>query len=367
MGGATNWIGGLSLLAAALVPASVAGAAQPSSPASAEDCAPRNGLAFVCGLNRPEDMVAVPGTRWLVAGASDPGTPLALVDTVARQARPLFTPQTPSAWDRRLYPACDAPPPPAQFSNLGLSLRADGPGRFTLHVVSRQPRNTVEVFSLDAGGATPTLAWKGCIRLPGELKGNSVTTLPDRTVLVSVLEGLGGTAEAALQGRNTGAVFEAAPGAAVFQAIKGTELPTPNGLEVSPDGKEFYVVSSFRQTFFVFSRADPTAPPRQVRAPFNLDNLRWSGGRLIAAGSRYDEPHCGGLRRFVDGALWNLACHRGYEVAEIDPATLTWKSVAYAEPNPGLGGVATALILGDELWLSSVFSPRIGYRRLPGR
>ena len=330
-----------------------------------ESCAPSQGLSYVCGLDRAEDIIPVPGTRWIVAGAFGGGGGLALVDGEAKQAWQLYSAVTPSAPDRKTFPGCATPPDPATFKTLGLSLRQVGAKRFMLYAVSQLPRLTVEAFELGTGADRPVLTWKGCVPLPGTYVGNSVTSFADGTILVTVLQGLDGMmADAAIEGKNTGAVFQAAPGAPVFTMLEGTRLPTPNGIETSPDGKEFYVVSGFRQSFFVFDRSAPSGPVRETRAPFNPDNLRWSAGRLIAAGSRYDEPACGGVRRFVRGVLFNASCHRGFEAQEIDPVSLRWTALAYGPSNPAFGGVATAIVVGDTLWLSSVFDRRIAYRPL---
>ena len=50
-------------------------------------CAPANGLNFVCGAQNPEDLVPVPGTRWLVASGMREGAGLKLVDTADKTAR----------------------------------------------------------------------------------------------------------------------------------------------------------------------------------------------------------------------------------------------------------------------------------------
>ena len=75
------------------------------------------------------------------------------------------------------------------------------------------------------------------------------------------------------------------------------QLAGNNGIEISLDEKEFYVVSFGTHTVVAFSRQDPRKPLRQSVAPgFMPDNLRWSGNRLIATGPMYDEPACGGTR-----------------------------------------------------------------------
>ena len=54
-------------------------AATPSINAQSPACAPSNGLNFICGLQKPEDLVLIPGTRWLIASGMDPGAGLHLI------------------------------------------------------------------------------------------------------------------------------------------------------------------------------------------------------------------------------------------------------------------------------------------------
>jgi hypothetical protein len=65
-----------------------------------------------------------------------------------------------------------------------------------------------------------------------------------------------------------------------------------------------------------------------------------------------------------------MGCHRGWVASQLDPATMTWKILAYGEPNPDFGGIATALVIGpkgkETLWLSSYQMNRVAYRALPG-
>jgi hypothetical protein len=104
-----------------------------------------------------------------------------------------------------------------------------------------------------------------------------------------------------------------------------------------------------------------------VRTPwFNLDNIHWSGDRLIAAGMMFDEPACGGTRKQILDAKGDLACHRGWVAAQLDPVAMDWKILAYGEPNPAFGGIATALVIGDTLWMGSYQMDRAAYRPLPG-
>src|SRR6185369_5362234 len=157
-------------------------------------------------------------------------------------------------------------------------------------------REAIEVFDVDATGAKPALTWKGCVPMPEGLPANSVASFADGSFVTTVLLMPGKTFADSVAKRPTGAVYEWAPGKKGFERIKGSELPGNNGIEVSKDGREIFVVSSGFQTIVAMSHSNPT---RQLRAteplPFTPDNVHMgTDGRLLTAGMKNDEPACGG-------------------------------------------------------------------------
>ena len=335
-------------------------------------CAPMNGLSFVCGAQNPEDLVPIPGTRWLIASGMRDGGGLKLVDTAAKTARPFYTgspaQQRP---DKTLFPRCPASPDVSLFNAHGLYLRrARAAGTYLLYVVSHRPLESIQVFTVDVQSAEPTLTWTGCVPMPEEnknrLAANSVAAFSDGTIIATVPQRTGSTNVQRLRGEPTGDVVEWKPGSDGFRVIAGTQLAGNNGIEISLDEREFYVVSFGTHTVAVFSRQDPRKPLRQTQAPgFMPDNLRWSGDRLIGAGPMYDEPACGGTRLAVVDNPVLTACHRGYVVAQLDPETLVWTVLAYAMPNPNIAVVSTGVVMGDTLWIGAANSEGIGYQPLP--
>jgi hypothetical protein len=343
--------------------------AQPvAGPAGSGDCGSTAGLAFVCGAENPEDLARIPGTRWLIASGFSPGAGLKLVDTAARDLRRWYTGAPDQVRpDRKAYPACPGPVDPRLFNARGVSLRAQGDGRFTLHVINHGGRQSVEVFAVDARPPAPTLTWLGCLPMPGGQVGNAVATYSDGTVLATVLTRPGTTITDFVQGKVTGAVYQWAPGDTAFRLLPGTELPGNNGLETSRDDRQFYVVAFGLHSVLVYSRADTSRPLRQALAPdFMPDNIHWDGDRLIAAGMRYDEPACGGPRGLINGVADPMTCHRGYVVAQFDPATGGFRTLAYGEPDPVFNAVSAAVVIDGELWLGAFRADRLAHRPLPG-
>lgn len=339
-----------------------------ATPSQAASCTPVNGLSFVCGIQKSEDLVQIPGTRWLIGSGLTDGGGINLVDTEAKVASRFYT-GAPAQLrpDKKLFPNCPNPPDVKTFNVHGLALHdGQSPGLYNLYAVSHGALESIQVFAVDARGAAPALTWTGCAPLPAP--ANAVAGLSDGSILATILLRPGTTAADFISGRKTGAVYEWKPGGADFRLLPGTELEGNNGIEISRDEKEFYVAVSGTQTVAVYSRARTAKPLRQVRTPwFNLDNVHWSGDRLIAAGMMYDEPACGGTRKQILDAHGDLNCHRGWVAAQLDPKAMTWKILAYGEPNPVFGGIATAAVIGDTLWLSSFQADRVAYRTLPGQ
>ena len=73
---------------------------------------------------------------------------------------------------------CPGKPDEAKFSAHGLSLQTGTAGVHTLYVVHHGERESVEVFKLDARGASPRLTWVGCVVYPAGVFGNGVAALP---------------------------------------------------------------------------------------------------------------------------------------------------------------------------------------------
>jgi len=330
-------------------------------------CNPTGGLHFVCGAEHPEDLAHVPATPWLIASGFSDGAGLKLIDTrddslrrwytgAPRQIRP----------DSSAFPGCPTPPDPAVFNAHGMSLRPAGEGVYTLYVVNHGGRESIEVLTVDSREPEPTLAWKGCVVLPSGMAANSVAAFHDGTILATVLTRPGTTITDFVAGKRTGLVLSWRPGTRQFDALKGTELPGNNGLETSADDKAFYVVAFGWHAVVAFSRAHPGKPLWRAVAPgFMPDNIHWDGGRLIAAGMQLDEPACGGTRKIVAGKADDMRCHRGYTVAQLDPATRSFRILAYSEPNAEFNGVSAAVIVHDELWLGSYQADRLAHRPLP--
>jgi hypothetical protein len=338
-----------------------------AKPSLLANCKPSPGLHFVCGASKPEDLAHIPGTRWLIASGFSDGAGLKLIDASAKTLRTWYTGSAAQIRQRSgPFGACPSPPDPKTFNVQGISLRISNSGIHTLYATNHGGRESVEVFSVDGRADAPVIAWNGCVVLPEGVAANAVASFSDGTILITELTRKGTTIADFVNGQKTGAVYALAPGASSFTLLAGTELPGNNGLETAPDDSEFYVVAFGWHSVVAFSRADPSRPLRTATAPgFMPDNIHWDGGRLIAGGMRSDEPACGGARKIINGIADSMRCHRGYVVAQLDPASMNYRLIAYAEPDPVFNGVSGAVLIGNELWLSSYQADRIAHRTLP--
>jgi hypothetical protein len=351
-----------TILAAAIAVSAIvllpsAHAAQPAA------CVPSGGLTFICGVQNPEDLVPVPKSQWLIASGMAPGSGLHLVDTRAKTVRNLYSAGVPSARaDRARYANCPGPLDPKLAVLHGLSIRSAPGGRYTVYATNHGGRESIEVFELNTSGAAPTATWIGCVLMPTGMAANSVAAFSDGALVATVLFLPGKTFEDAFAQRNTGAVFLWTPGEKTFRMLPGTELSANNGIETSPDDREFFVVSTTTKRIIAYARDKPGAALRTAQLKeFSPDNVRWTAdNRLITAGMIDDEPACGGPPKDEKG----IRCARGYVAVSIDPRTMAATEIARGPATPAFTGTAIAMRVGDQLWLGSFNADRIAYRSL---
>jgi hypothetical protein len=348
-------------VAALLAAAASTQAATP--PTEAPPCTASGDLKFVCGIKGPEDVVAVPGTPWLIAGSMVPGGGLHLINAETKVTRVLYPGDSaPVRMDER-YKSCPGAPDPKQLIAHGLSVRG-APDGATLYVVNHGGRQSVEVFDVKTRGATPTLSWKGCVEMPAGVEANSVVSFADGTLLATVFTLPGKTLEDAFQGRLSGAVYQWHPGGARFELLPGTELSGNNGIEVSKDEREFYVASTGGRNVVVFSRTQPAKVLREVKMPgFFPDNVHWSSdGRLILGGTVESDSGCPKGATPAEQMKIMMTCPQGFMAAAVEPTKLRVDVLAKVKPNAAFSNVSTGILVGKELWFGSWSTDRVAYR-----
>jgi hypothetical protein len=348
----------------ALTAFSFAGLHASTAHAQGSSCAPSGGLRFVCGVKNAEDLVLVPGTTWIIAsGMAEGAGALSLIDANEHTSSALYPGENPQAAHDAAYPECTTPPDPSKLQTHGLSIRAGSGGHSTLFAVAHGARESVEVFDVDASGPRPTVTWKGCVPMPNELAANGVASFADGSLVATVLILPGKTFADSVAKRPTGAVYEWSPGEPGFEQIEGTELPGNNGIEVSADGREIYVVSSGFQTIVAFSHENPATQLRSTQSlPFTPDNVHMGpDGRLLTAGMKNDEPACGGTPGPQHTLEKLSTCPRGTIGLAIDPQTMRDTVLVETQANPVFSNATMILPVGDEIWIGSFSSDRVAY------
>ena len=243
----------------------------------------------------------------------------------------------------------DDPPDPAKAITHGLNLRAGADGHSTLYAVGHGAREAIEVFDVDATGAKPAVTWRGCVPMPEGLAANSVASFADGSLVATVLIMPGKTFADSVAKRPTGAVYEWSPGKHGFELIRGSELPANNGIEVSADGREIYVVSSGLSNRRRVRARNPTKQLRTTRPlPFTPDNVHMGAdGRLLTAGMKNDVPECGGPPGPQHDLEKLSTCPRASSALAIDPATMKDTLIAESPAIPTFSN-ATMVLVGRQ-------------------
>lgn len=127
-------------------------------------------------------------------------------------------------------------------------------------------------------GPEVEFTWNGCVELPAGTMGNGVA--PDTngdgfyvTNFMSPGDSLGGFT-AIFEGKNTGYVLHWSP-ATGWAKVPGTEMPGPNGIAVSKDGRDLYVANWGGRELRRFD-LEKNGQPQVLALDLMPDNLRWS-------------------------------------------------------------------------------------------
>jgi sugar lactone lactonase YvrE len=328
----------------------LAGAAQ-----NASACNPVGGVQFVCGQDAPEDLVLLPGSQWVVASVFSPkGGGIRLIDVQTRSTIVAYpAARSNERFDAKTYPACPGVPSAEQkasFRTHGLAIRPGGNSVHTLYVVHHGTRESIEVFELDARTRPPVLTWIGCAVAPDPVGLNEVVALPDGGFVATdfLARGIDAAARGRmLAGEANGALWEW-QSATGWKMIPGSEASGANGLEISPDGRWFYVAAWGSQSFFRLSRGQTPARRDTVPLGFRADNVRWArDGSLLVAGQGGTAPA------------------QTSNVVKIDPNTLQVREIVRHPNSAEFGAGTVALQVGNEIWVGSFRGDRIARFPVP--
>jgi hypothetical protein len=341
----------LRLLLAALLASSIA---WPVSTMQQGGCEPDGNVRFICGPISPEDLVPVPRSDWvIVSGYTGGGVHLASTrDYTTTQVFPVATPR--ERLDKNTYGACPGPIDPAEgkkFSAHGLAIAPGSERVHTVYLVHHGLRESIEVFEIDTRATPPSFTWIGCVVAPPTVGLNSVTPLPG-----------GGFAATNPNRRvkpanpdptNTGEVWEwnAKSGWAI---VPGSESQGPNGIELSRDGRWFYINLWPARKIMRLSRGQTPIVKDVIDVGFQPDNIRWQAdGTLLAAG------HGGPDMKTVISCLMKVCADAASVVARIDPQTMKAQEIIRYPANEKFFSSTVALQVGKEIWIGTITGNRI--------
>ncbi|MGD9843630.1 MAG: SMP-30/gluconolactonase/LRE family protein [Steroidobacteraceae bacterium] len=332
-------------------------------PTQEPNCAPENGLNFLCGPLNIEDMVTIPGHNALIGSSgrapdAPVGAPvgkLYFIDTKARAFVQLVPDVTGMA--RQEYSACPSAPDMSAFSPHGIGLRAGVHEQHLLYVVNHGGREAIELFALDASRTPVSLTWVGCVVLPEGGFGNGVAPLADGGfVATKFLDKRHGDmlSQFSIQ-EKTGAVYRWHPGQGITE-LPGGDLSGNNGIETSADGKWVFV-NVWPEKRVVRFALDGHAPI-SIPLDFMPDNIhRAPDGSLLIAGQDTDIP-----------TLWQHFSTNtpiDWVVVRLDPKTLRVSPLLREKGTSHFDNVSGAAQIGNVLWLGPVHGDRVASKSLP--
>jgi hypothetical protein len=301
---------------------------------------------WVCGQQTPEDLVALPGEKWVLSSGYMGTGGINLIKVSDRTSAIVFPgPSVKIEPDKKKYPECAGPPTAADtFTTHGLYIEAGAGPVLQFMAVGHGARESIEVFKVDTRPATPSLTWVGCVIAPEPIGLNAVRGLPDGGFITTNWLPRGG-GQSAMQkmmaGEKNGELWEWHTTSG-WQKVPGSEAAGANGVELSADGKTFYMAAWGSQSFIRLTRG--ATPPKRDEIPlgFRVDNIHFArDGSLLAAGQITDPQN------------------RSSRVVKIDPKTLAIRDLLTRPDDATFAGNTTAVEVGKDLWLGSYRGNRI--------
>lgn len=352
----------LVLLALLLGIPLAAAAAQSSPQLQSGQCAEKLADDYLCGPSNSEELLHLEGTPWIfasqyIAPFLKKGV-ITLINQTTREWAELDVSGSAGSIDRKRFPGCQKPLTAAGFRGHGMTFGPVQGGKALLYAINHGEREAVEVFEVSArGDAMPGFRWVGCIPSPDGDSLNTLTVLPDGTLVGTKFYEVQNKDWPAdmMSKRITGQVFQwqLATG---WNRVPKTFMSGPNGV-VSADGGQSLIVAEWGASRLHKLRRDGTGKAQTVEVQGYPDNIHPTpDGRFLVV------AQTGDLRpAFACVGTDSRICGGAYDIVSIDPATMATQIVYSAkDPDPKVFGFATsALDLGKEIWVGSVRGNKI--------
>ena len=184
---------------------------------------------------------------------------------------------------------------------------------------------------------------------------NSISPVPDGGFVVTniIRRNTPNIRELMRTGGNTGELWEWHPDDG-WKMVPDSESPTPNGIEVSKDGKWYYVNLWAAGKVMRMSRGQTPVKKDFVEVDFHPDNIRWQpDGSLYTAGQGGPTP------QRISECLNKYCMDATTNVARIDPQTLKVQQIIHDSHKEHFISSTTGLHVGKEIWIGTSHSDRI--------
>jgi hypothetical protein len=335
-----------------------------------EDCVPGDGIELICGFQNPEDLAVLPGGTWVVAsqfpGARGGGGGSLVAFRPADGRKQVLFPDP----DSEEPPAADAPDPgwgaadcpgppdPGRFGPHGIDLDRRS---HRLAVVNHGDREAVELFEVGHSRRGPVAVWRGCVPLPEGDWANDVALLPDGRLLVTRMLGQSGADRVLsfariLVGGETGWVLAWSRDDG-WRKLEGSEGAGPNGIVVSPDGRDIYFAewSGSRLVRLRLDGSGEIVEREQVDLPHHPDNISWTrNGELLVTGQK------GPIGEVLAcGETEKGTCALPFSVVRVGAGTFDLRVVFEHDPATRHGAGTVAIEYGDTLLIGTFDGDRV--------
>lgn len=267
-------------------------------------CAAMPGMASVCGPRGAEDLVAVPGGRWLLASGMNLGGQGGHLYWIDRKSGRSFV-----AWPGGidLGPgSCGVAGPESSFAGLAIQ-------GTRLLAVNGGGRKAIELFDIVREESDhPVLRRADCVPLPADTGPNGIARMGDGTLVASSFLEPGandpwGTLES---GAPLGRVLARGPDG-TWRKLDLGPLSGPNGLAPAADGKTLYLSEWGASRVLVVEGL--TRVTRRIPLPFRPDNIHLlPDGKLLVAGQQGSPSGIGKC---------GAQCPLRWFVVRVDPAS----------------------------------------------
>ncbi|MAX78707.1 MAG: hypothetical protein CL843_00830 [Crocinitomicaceae bacterium] len=296
---------------------------------------------YIAGIHKPEDLVKIPGTQWVLVSAmttdeTSSGS-IYVVDTVTQNYRKLFP----------LSAALNF-----RFAPHGISLHHTQSGGLELLVVNHGSREAIEFFQVEILAGKPVLTWKNYLEFPKEVWANGVVTAQDGKIYATAMYDPNDAAflEKFEQAQPTGKVwvYEAATG---WKPFENYAFSGANGINLSADERFLYVSEWAHRQLWKFDLKKEQLP-QSVQLNFLPDNIRWTtDGTLLVSGQNgasYDVFTCPEISE---------RC-KNYTVVRVAPKTMEFEELIRSG-NTQFGNGTVALEVGETIWVGNVLTDKV--------